>query len=46
MDNLIFKVTNNKGQIQAEFLRRWQAEKFAEQYGYKVVVHFAEKYNK
>ena len=38
MENLIYKVIDNRGQIQAIFLRRWQAEKFAEEYGYNVVV--------
>ena len=44
MEKTIFKVTNHRGQIQATFLRRWQAEEFAEKYNYKVTVQFPEKY--
>lgn len=32
-----FEVINNRDQLQATFARRWQAEKFAEEYGFKVV---------
>ena len=31
-----FKVVNQKGELQATFKRRWQAEKFAEDYNYIV----------
>lgn len=31
-----FEVVNQKGILQATFSRRWQAEKFAEEYGYIV----------
>lgn len=33
-----FEVINDRGQLQATFARRWQAEKFAEQYGFQVVL--------
>jgi hypothetical protein len=33
-----FAVINNRGKLQATFSRRWQAEKFAEEYGYTVVM--------
>lgn len=32
-----FEVINDRNQLQATFARRWQAEKFAEQYGFQVV---------
>ena len=31
-----FEVVNDKGRLEATFARRWQAEKFAEEYGYTV----------
>lgn len=33
-----FEVVNSKGVLQATFQRRWQAEKFAEEHGYTVVL--------
>jgi len=38
MENIIYKVINHRGQVQATFIRRWQAEQFAEKYNFKVVV--------
>lgn len=38
MDNLIYIVKDFRGQTQAIFLRRWQAEKFAEEYDFIVKV--------
>ena len=31
-----FEVINERNEVQAMFVRRWQAEKFANEYGYEV----------
>lgn len=38
-----FEVVNNKGVLQATFLRRWQAEEFAKKYNC-IVVNVEEEY--